>query len=332
MTKLMICRMGWMDSYAGITKHDEIEGGGSWVKKHGWGGEIYNFLLGRDRVFGYVQVNGSNNLSRLGGAEDAESVDGVTVIWAARHPRGGVYVVGWYRNATVHRALHSSPNDPRRRVPGKTDRMEWNITANEKDARLLPDSERTFRLPVGRNALGSSLTNYVDGDTASEKLLRTQLLNYVGSGGGSGLPRRKSKKKGGKYQQDAALRLKVELAAMTHVTNWYRGRDWTVIPVDHDNVGWDLEARLDDRLLRLEVKGCSSKEPWCELTPNEFTQLKKHKDTYRVCILTDALSKKAKLWQFRFVDEKGGWRDDNNNPLILDKRVAASCRVPSAKS
>lgn len=329
MSKLMICRTGWMDFYAGITKSDEIKGGGSWVKTHGWGGEIYNFLRGKDRVYGYVQVNGTNNLNRLDEASDGESVDGVTVIWAARHPRGGVYVVGWYRNATVHKELESSPNDPRRRVPGKTSLLKWNITAKASDVHLLSDAERRFKLRVGRNALGMSLTNFVDGPTNSEKLLRRRLLKYVGSGGDSGLPPKKGKK-GGKYQQDAALRLKVELAAMDQVAKWYRGRDWTVTPVNHDNVGWDLEARLDDRLLRLEVKGCSSKDPWCELTPNEFTQMKKHKDTYRVCILTDALRKTAKLWQFRFVDEKGGWRDDDDNTLVLEKRLAASCSVSAA--
>jgi hypothetical protein len=329
MTKLMICRMGWMDSYPGITKIDRIKSTVGYIKEHGWGDEIYNFLRGRDRVFGFVQVKGSNNLLRLGGAPGAESVAGVTVVWAACHPRGGVYVVGWYRNAAVYKDYQYSPNDPRRQEPGKNTRMGWNITAKEKDAHLLPDSKRRFRLPVGRNALGMSLTNYVDGPTKSEKLLRQRLLKYVASGGDAGLPSKKGKKAAGGYQQDPATRIRVEKAAMDRVEKWYRDQNWDIRQVHRDNVGWDLEARLDNRLLLLEVKGCSSNEPWCELTPNEFAKmnLKKYKQTYRVCIVTNALKKTAKIWQFGFVDEKGGWRDEDDNTLTLKERIAASGSV-----
>ena len=77
--------------------------------------------------------------------------------------------------------------------------------------------------------------------------------------------------------------------------------------------------------MKRSATGCSSNEPWCELTPNEFAKLnmKKYKHSYRVCIVTNALGKKSKLWQFRFVDEKGGWRDNNDNTLVLTERIAA---------
>jgi len=60
---------------------------------------------------------------------------------------------------------------------------------------------------------------------------------------------------------------------------------------------------------------------------------KKYKHTYRVCIVTDALKKKkAKLWDFGFVDEKGGWTDGDDNTLQLKERVAASGTVDLSPS
>jgi len=127
MTKLLICRMGWMDYYEGISKgKDKILGGGRYVIQHGYGFEIYNFLHGAPRIFAYVQVKGTNNLTRLGAAPDADRIDGVTVVWAARRPTGGVYVVGWYLNATVFKEYQQSPNDRRRREPGTGRVMSWN--------------------------------------------------------------------------------------------------------------------------------------------------------------------------------------------------------------
>jgi len=130
--------------------------------------------------------------------------------------------------------------------------MEWNITANEKDARPTPDSERTFRLPVGRNALGSSLTNYVDGDTASEKLLEP-IVELRRVRRGSGLPRRKSKKRGANTARRRSA-AQVELAAMNSRNERYRGRDWTVIRSIMTTWVGTFEARLDDRLSGLEVR------------------------------------------------------------------------------
>ncbi len=43
MEPILVLNVGWMDKYKGLTD-DEITGGGDYVKKHGWGAEIYNFL------------------------------------------------------------------------------------------------------------------------------------------------------------------------------------------------------------------------------------------------------------------------------------------------
>jgi hypothetical protein len=46
-------------------------------------------------------------------------------------------------------------------------------------------------------------------------------------------------------------------------------------------MGWDLEAILPDKLLKIEVKGLSQEEILIELTPNEYDKMKKYKDNYR---------------------------------------------------
>lgn len=331
MPPLLVCRMGWMDYYAGIVKGgDRITGGGRYVDQHGYGFEIYNFLRDRSRVYGYVKVHGTNNIARLGADEDSDKIDNVTVVWAARRPTGGVYVVGWYRNATVFKDYQRHPNDRRRRQPNSSRLMGWNVTAKAADAHLLPDVERLFKLPVGRNALGSSLTTYVDGPTRSERDLRRRLLKYAGSSGTrrAALPRR-SRRGGGRRQQDPALRLKIEEAAMRVVARWYEQHGFMVKPVYRDRVGWDLEARSNGRLLRLEVKGCSSSEAACELTPNELTKMTEYRDSYHLCIVTGALTRKPHMEDFRFVSEAGKWLDSDRGKreLVLKPLTGAFVTV-----
>lgn len=318
-----------MDYYAGIKKGvDRITGGGRYVARHKYGFEIYNFLRSASRVYGYVQVKGANNITRLGASPDADRVDGVTIVWAARRRTGGIYVVGWYRNATVFREYQSSPNDRRRREPGTGRLMSWNITARARDIRLLRDEERRFKLRYGRDALGMSLTNYVDGATASERRLQRRLLQYVGSDGAAGETAASTRRRRGPgRQQDPALRSRIELAAMQLVGDWYEKHGFQIKPIYRDCVGWDLEARSNGRVLRLEVKGCSSDSPACELTPNEFSKMHRHRDNYRVCIVTNALGRRPKLWDFRYVAEKGGWLDSDAHYLELTKRTGALVSV-----
>src|SRR5687767_708281 len=113
---LLLCRVSWMEDYRGLEA--SIHTNASYVRKHGFGGEIYNFLPSKTRVYGFVQFPRSMRIEKLGASPDAESITPVTVIWTAPRKGGGVYVVGWYRNATVYRDMRRKPNDPRRRVPG----------------------------------------------------------------------------------------------------------------------------------------------------------------------------------------------------------------------
>ncbi|MER8511878.1 HNH endonuclease [Mesorhizobium sp. M1060] len=107
---VIFCFAAWMSHYEGAVQSDVPV----WAGKRAPGGrtrgyflgEVYNFLPLRDkslkyRLFGDVQAR--FNTKRLGGNES--QAGGVTIVWCAADPRDGdrVKMVGWYRNATVHR-------------------------------------------------------------------------------------------------------------------------------------------------------------------------------------------------------------------------------------
>lgn len=109
--KIIFCNTGWMDFYNGLT-NDIIVGGGKYVDRMGWGGEMLNFKSFDNNLYGYVQPKidkkyknpSSIKLEKLGASETDESLSGVTVVWTATDPdKGGTYIIGWYKNAKVYR-------------------------------------------------------------------------------------------------------------------------------------------------------------------------------------------------------------------------------------
>jgi hypothetical protein len=93
---------------------------------------------------------------------------------------------------------------------------------------------------------------------------------------------------GGLHQTDPILRQKVERVAIEVTTACFTQLGYLVDSVEHDNVGWDLDAVLENRKLKLEVKGLSGSEIVVELTPNEFVAMREHRDLYRLCVVAKA--------------------------------------------
>ena len=89
-------------------------------------------------------------------------------------------------------------------------------------------------------------------------------------------------------QPDPYKRQRVEQVAVKLTVEYYESLGYVVDSVEKDNVGWDLEAKLHNKLVRLEVKGLSQNELQIELTPNEYTSLQKYRETYRLCVVTDS--------------------------------------------
>lgn len=148
---VLFCNIPWMKYYRGVTADDKPVGGGAFIKKYGDGADVTNFLPHRKKFYGYVmtrtigedkyaQIRLENFDKKFG--KDVTSVNGVLVIWVASKQKSDnmAYVVGWYKNATVHRDFQSSKN------------YTYNIEAESSDVVLLPLKNRNWAIPrAGRN-------------------------------------------------------------------------------------------------------------------------------------------------------------------------------------
>ena len=128
------------------------------------------------------------------------------------------------------------------------------------------------------------------------------------------------------YQPDPLIRTKVERAAVATVVRYYTGLGYTVCSVEEDNVGWDLVAKFEKRELKIEVKGLSGAETRVNLTPNEYAKLKQYRESYRICVVTQALTA-PQLATFAYSPDSERWEDQHGRVLDFDEIVAARCRV-----
>jgi 5-methylcytosine-specific restriction protein A len=152
--RVIFLHTGWMQFYNGIDG-DSIERGGRHVDQYGWGGEIFNFKPYRGRLHGCVAPprDWTIDISRCGASDNDKHLDGVTVIWTATRPGGGVVIVGWYRDARLYRRIQE------RYIPGRVCNNEpigYFVLAKERNACLLPVDERVVQVRVGKGWKGQS--------------------------------------------------------------------------------------------------------------------------------------------------------------------------------
>lgn len=320
---LLFVNIGWMLDYAGIRKNDPITGGFGYFKDHDFGHEAWNFAPHRGRLLGYIPGSRGVNLRNLGGVAGAESVEGVTVVWIARHPSTGkTFVVGWYVNATVHadlRFVHRSADH----------NVEYRIEAPEAGHKLLLPDQRAFEIPTKKEKgnLGQSPVWY-----GGTEAFRKKVREYLAAGGklsvarpkGSGVPR----------NADPEARKRIELAAVRHATRYYKsaaGGSRKVFSVEKDAAGWDLTVTgPGNEVLKVEVKGCSGTDCIAELTPNEYEKMRsrEHRAEYVIYIVTQAGTKAERAHVFRFVEHESSaksqvWLSVEGRRLRIEERVAA---------
>ena len=194
MTKMLFCRIGWMPWYRGELDSQgkvNIHGGGSFVHKHGYGHEMYNFLSDdQGNLYGVVEVGDEKSMSieRLGARPKAANVSPVLVIWVATHPReGGMRIVGWYKNATVFRRRQPCPQHliGQRRLPDPNDQWGFRIIAKiakKEDAVLLAEDERIFVIRQARGgSSGMGQKNIWYADAPRDQQLCQGVLEYIRS-------------------------------------------------------------------------------------------------------------------------------------------------------
>ncbi len=325
---VLVCNVSWMKRYRGIGG-EKPQGGGSWVKKKGYGHELYNFFPHKGRLYGYVQAVGNTiAIERLGANPDDERIEGVTVVWAATDPvTRGTYVVGWYRNATVYRHKQDFSDGGHRYEPDTRKPIGFNVVANEADTRCLGIEERVLPVPRrGKGNMGQSNVWYAASNSGQARLFLADLHRLL-QGGPSAIKRQRIKRSssGQRWQPDVEKRAKVERMAEEAVAMWYEERGFSISRVQRENLGWDLEAiKHGERVLQLEVKGLSGSSIIVEMTPNEYGQMKKRYHTFRLCIVTQADKPKSrKIHHLRFQKHQPVLEDEEGRAFQLAEVIGA---------
>ncbi|WP_162530936.1 DUF3883 domain-containing protein [Rhodovastum atsumiense] len=315
--KVIFFHIGWTREYRGA-KDDPPLG------KFGFIGEWHealNFRPYRGRCYGYAP-HSSVRVGELGAARGADYADGVLVIWTATDPAGGGrYIVGWYRNATVHRQL-----DDRRPSGAMTLAI---ADAAADDCYLVPVDERRFFVPSLQDGWPGQKSAFYANKHLSDSDLK-KVIAYIDGQSSNGFFREepaqadKKKRHGGGRSQDPETRARVERAAVDLVTTQYEHDDWDVESVESDNKGWDLEVTRAGMLLRVEVKGLSG-EGAVELTPNEYEAMrsKDKRMSYRLAIVWNALSRAPTLTIFSYEPGTEAWRSDDGRKLHFKDLIGA---------
>lgn len=323
---LVFVNVGWMVAYRGPA-NDPTLGGHAWLKTHSYGHEAWNFEPRDGVLYGYVPRSARIDLRRLGAPKATKMLGGVTVVWIARSPRNGVtYVVGWYRNASVHR------DNDYFKVPRSTGEViEYQIEAPAGDAKLLAPDQRVVEVPTAKvkGNLGQSPVWY--GNSSFVARVRAYLDD-------DGIASAKKKSAAAAKQADPEERKRIELAAIQHAIRYYEspaGGSRVVRSVEKDNVGWDLWVTGGDVALKVEVKGLSGNEVCVELTPNEYEQMlsPEHRSMYVVYVVTAATAPSAASHVFYYNGEvsKGRrhvWMTEDGR--ILDIKPLTGARLSVA--
>jgi len=328
-TPLILFRVGWMERYQGISTGDAITSGGSYIADHGFGHEIFNFQPTNGHMYGYVQPPGRRdkwteaqiNLTRLGAKPEDESISGVTAVWVATLQGQGAFVVGWYSHATIFRSWQPPPLGYRQTHNGTA--FGFYAMCDENNASLIPPDERICSVPQQvKGGFGQANIWYAD-DHELHREFRIKLLRYIET---REYTAPSEPLKEAYRQTDPQLRQRVEEAAIDLTIAHYTQLHYRIRSVEGDNVGWDLEATRDGRRLKLEVKGLSGGDPRVELTPNEYQAMSQHARNYRLCIVTNALSKPS-LEIFSFSDEASCWKSTTGRTLQIAELTGARCSV-----
>ena len=314
--RILFANVGWMIHYRGNNTHDQIVGGGSYRDddKH----EAYNFLPLDGRCYGYVQPNRWKRikLNRIDKGWDGEELDNVLVVWIAPHPKSaGTYIVGWYKNATVFSEFQYSDSLQR-------NKYGFNIVADAKDCTLVPVDKRIFQIPRavsrGKGFLGQSNVWYADSSDKAIQLFRKEVYEYIQAF--TSTSRHISKQS---LKVDAEARKRVEQAAVSYVTKEYQGVGYKVVSREKENIGWDLDAKKGDISLKLEVKGLAQSEVSVRISENEYNAMAAHKESYRLCVVTNAL-KKPTLITFIWDDVVNAWVSEADPSTVLSIELKPS--------
>ena len=336
-----------MAAYSGYEENIHV-GGFKFASDNGFGYEIFNFCDVGGRCYGYVELTPRKgrqraiDLAKLGASGSAAALDGVLAIWTAPCRDGeGREIVGWYRNATLHRELIQPSGKVKQErqfqhpVSGGIFDLGYRVEARAKDCFLLHPEQRVLRIPAyspGTKGVPGQTSVYYPFRQASEEAreLRERVLEFVNDSNTRSLRPRRLGRCPARGGQDQARKKKIERAAVEFVRSHFgsgpNGLGYEIESREDEAVGYDLLMTKGDVTLCVEVKGRSSDDVVAEFSRNEsriIHEVKKGRfgdGDYRVCIVTDALDEGGNrtLHHFSWWKAKNNWiKVDGSERLVF---------------
>ncbi len=339
MERLIVFHIAWMAEYDGDDGNFN-PGGFNHAFNNGYGHEALNFRAIDGYCYGYVPLKRTKNLrleKHFDVDKDADSIDGVTVVWTATHPeQGGRAVVGVWRHATVYRERQVPPDriaDLRRITPDAAP-ASYRCKAKAEDCLLLPPDARPIFVPAGQPRNGESWPGQQPvfypqpGSTAHTRLL--EILERIEPVGGAGSRRDTARGNPSGWQIDVERRMRIEKAAVKAVWSKLEDDGFDLESVERDDRGFDLVATRGEEVLHVEVKGRSGPDVCADLTINEYKCLLKYVRQrtpaahYRIAIVTNALTSPV-VHEFALVARRPArWLTlDGTMELDFQERIAA---------
>jgi hypothetical protein len=312
---LLFARVGWMHWYRGPQPDDEKPIGGGEYNKTDLGNEAFNFLPSGKKVLGYFQPQlqprerrkahpSSVHLEKIEPGFRGDVLDKVLVVFVARNPvSGGQYVVGWYRDATVHRFAQDSSAKER-------NEFSYFVETAKDNAKLVPSDRRYFPVPGGKGGFGQANICYVFEDnkgTRKQAEWIDEAIEYVSSYQHEDAAQHPTSEtdheisqligttieRAAGYQSNPRIRRAIEDYAMLWA--YRRLKDLGLSPVDkHKTKPYDFLCTADGADLYVEVKGTQEDGRCISLTPNEVEHAKENKNSALFIVYgVDVKGKKA---------------------------------------
>lgn len=300
MEKVLFARVGYMKMYAGPQPGDLKPVGGGEFNENDLGNEAFNFKNIDGWCYGYcrppLRANDSASTVELGRIDPTaaalDQVGGVTVIFFSKMPgKPQAVVVGWYRNATVFREYQQVP----RRVAVQRRSFPFNLRCEAKDAVLLDEDQRFILYRTDGSKQGRPGTANVfytrtrDGHIKGNFRTTSTWLNktleqiqdhrrvYVAPDLETATDKELKDGSSQGRQMDTKSRKAVEAWAMATAQAYYEKQGYEVEDVSLTKP-YDFECRKKKgrTVLRVEVKGTTSKGEKVILTRNEVASANRH--------------------------------------------------------
>jgi len=328
--KLVFAKIAWMKQYNGMLD-DKISQNYGFPKEKGFGHEMFNFKGCQDGfTYGYIPepITRKINITRLGAKEENDFIDNVLVIWVSSRKldEGMVnFIVGWYINATMYSTIQNADGLSERKY--KNDYIGYQVKTENKNCFMIPEEDRVQRVP-GKKDGGMGQTKVWYAERPEHKNAVKSILKYIDDMHfhieyENPTESHGQVKKGSVVDQER--KVQVEKSAINKTTSYFEDLGFVVESVEGDNVGWDLEAKKDGKLLfRIEVKGLSGEDIKVELTPNEYANMNKFISNYQLCVVSRALSDMPILKVFSYDENKDEWNDRVSGKKLRFERIESA--------